>query len=421
LNYYIVETLWSVNGGIVTGTAVEIPSNHLVIRNDRALSSTSPHEVGHCLDLYHTHETAFGTENINGSNCSSAGDLVCDTPADPRLGSNNVNFNCEYVGGGGFNPLTDNVMSYSRGLCRDSFTTLQGSRMRQALSQNPILSSIQSSVCAIPNLTGSYVICNSEDETYTLEDGGNNVTWQTSSNLQILSSNNNSITVEAINSSVNESAFIEAILPFETERINLWIGKPILNNPSISGLSSVDCSSTYIFDYTGSVSGATNTRWVVSPQFDDVSNINDYELFVDPTNGGSGYVTFVASNKCGETIICKPVEVNGHFCGAAYINFPNQYSCTSAGRKTTRYYSIYPNPANNKLTIEKKQTTNQNTSSSSEDNNTTYELFDFNSILQTSGNFKDKIDLNLSSYKKGKYILKITSGKNSEAHHIILN
>jgi hypothetical protein len=129
INYYIVQTLWNVNGGFITGTANSIPSNNLVIRSDRVLTSTSAHELGHCLNLLHTHETARGVEAINSSNCSSAGDLVCDTPADPRLGTHNVNVNCEYFGGGGFNPLTNNIMSYSRGYCRDEFTNGQGQRM----------------------------------------------------------------------------------------------------------------------------------------------------------------------------------------------------------------------------------------------------------------------------------------------------
>ncbi len=67
INYYIVEELWNVTGGIITGRAGDIPSNSFVIRNDRALTSTAPHEVGHCLDLYHTHETANGVEAISES------------------------------------------------------------------------------------------------------------------------------------------------------------------------------------------------------------------------------------------------------------------------------------------------------------------------------------------------------------------
>jgi len=109
INYYIVETLWNTPTGTVTGTALSIPSKALVIRNSRTLLETSPHELGHCLNLYHTFETAFGVEALNGSNCSSAGDLICDTPADSNQGPV-----------GGFNPDLTNIMSYYPS--RDHFT-----------------------------------------------------------------------------------------------------------------------------------------------------------------------------------------------------------------------------------------------------------------------------------------------------------
>ncbi len=44
--------------------------------------ATIAHEMGHYFGLLHTHETANGTELVNGTNCGTAGDLLCDTPAD---------------------------------------------------------------------------------------------------------------------------------------------------------------------------------------------------------------------------------------------------------------------------------------------------------------------------------------------------
>ena len=149
INYYIVQTLWNTDDGMITGTANSIPSNNLVIRNDRVLTSTSAHELGHCLNLLHTHETTRGVEAINGSNCATAGDLVCDTPADPHLiAGDNVNFACDYTGGNGFNPATNNIISYSFGFCRDEFTNGQGYRMRYALSVESVLQNITNDACA---------------------------------------------------------------------------------------------------------------------------------------------------------------------------------------------------------------------------------------------------------------------------------
>jgi hypothetical protein len=43
---------------------------------------TLAHELGHYFNLMHTFETANGVEFVDGSNCATAGDGFCDTPAD---------------------------------------------------------------------------------------------------------------------------------------------------------------------------------------------------------------------------------------------------------------------------------------------------------------------------------------------------
>lgn len=98
--------------------------------------STLPHEVGHYFNLYHTHETAFGQEFVNGTNCATRGDVVCDTPADPVLGTSNVSAApaCVYTGttldpnGQPYSPNTKNYMSYSLKACRDHFSAGQNTR-----------------------------------------------------------------------------------------------------------------------------------------------------------------------------------------------------------------------------------------------------------------------------------------------------
>jgi len=101
------------------------------------------HEMGHYFDLYHTHEDDFGIECPSGNNCSSAGDLLCDTPADPRLFNPiRVDPNCVYdnsaappanCGNTPYNPLTNNLMSVARRPCRNQFTPNQISKVLQTL------------------------------------------------------------------------------------------------------------------------------------------------------------------------------------------------------------------------------------------------------------------------------------------------
>lgn len=119
INIYVSD----IGSSGVAGYAGGYGSNYLVIHYGNATSSTLPHEMGHCLYLFHTHNEVGCPELVNGSNCVECGDHVCDTPADPKLYTNRYwvdsENNCTYTGtftdanGASYNPDTRNLMSYS--------------------------------------------------------------------------------------------------------------------------------------------------------------------------------------------------------------------------------------------------------------------------------------------------------------------
>lgn len=126
------------------GNAYSIPSDKCSVAATATFNFE--HEVGHCLGLLHTFETAFGTECPDGSNCGPAGDRVCDTPAD-FSGSENFFNGCTFNGtqtidcnGGtfGYNPPTINIMSYWAG-CYAEFSAGQGTRMRNTINGTQFL------------------------------------------------------------------------------------------------------------------------------------------------------------------------------------------------------------------------------------------------------------------------------------------
>lgn len=101
-----------------------------------------PHELGHYLNLLHTHETSMGTECVARTNCTIAGDQLCDTPADPLLGDHNAGApGCQYTGSDTppcasdppYQPDPTNLMSYAPRACATTFTAGQVSRMLTAL------------------------------------------------------------------------------------------------------------------------------------------------------------------------------------------------------------------------------------------------------------------------------------------------
>ncbi len=114
------------------------------------LGRTATHEVGHWLNLQHTFDG--GCSGLNGNNCDSLGDEVCDTPpvANPHFACPGVNNSCIEVAP--FPPpyvsnmpdMYENYMDYSDDDCMNIFTDGQSTRMKDALTmmRPAILSSL---------------------------------------------------------------------------------------------------------------------------------------------------------------------------------------------------------------------------------------------------------------------------------------
>lgn len=135
LNVYFFKTV-TIGGNPACGYSYLPPSADRVIMAKGCTDGPTIflHEVGHYLGLYHTHgkgNTAITDELVNGSNCQTAGDEICDTPADPGRGY----YGCNYVGaemdanGQVYQPDLRNIMSIINFTCKDQFTPQQLSRM----------------------------------------------------------------------------------------------------------------------------------------------------------------------------------------------------------------------------------------------------------------------------------------------------
>ena len=141
------------------------------------------HEMGHILTLWHTHHgTAEDTEDdefecpeyADGSNSATCGDYITDTPADPDM-LYNVDFaTCQWLDSGfdgngdpndpndpgdPYDPDEHNIMGHSVIPCFSNLTPKQGSRMRVALANLPVL-------IAVSNYTVSGYPCATAGLTY---------------------------------------------------------------------------------------------------------------------------------------------------------------------------------------------------------------------------------------------------------------
>jgi hypothetical protein len=139
INLYIHAGMGDDSGG----NSYDIPSNNISIL--QAANFNFEHEMGHALGLFHTFHNS-GVSCPDGSNCSTTGDLVCDTQAD-FSGSQNMRIGCTYTGtqtincngsNQTYNPPRFNIMSYWAA-CYNEFTAQQGIRMRAIIANTSFL------------------------------------------------------------------------------------------------------------------------------------------------------------------------------------------------------------------------------------------------------------------------------------------
>jgi hypothetical protein len=145
LNIYFVGSITSSSGNDICGYTYYPKSNkdRMVIASGCLNNTTTlAHEMGHYFALLHTHGMSGNEiESVDGTNCSVAGDLLCDTPADPNL-DGMVNNECQYTGsetdpnGAPYNPDTRNIMSYAPSYCRAEFTQEQLDLISLVMEQN---------------------------------------------------------------------------------------------------------------------------------------------------------------------------------------------------------------------------------------------------------------------------------------------
>lgn len=149
INVYFVPQLVG-HSGISTPSWAE--SQGIVIANAEAATSTTPHEMGHYFDLFHTHHDNGIRENIPRypdacSNSNVAADGLDDTPADRGLldqGAYHVNpqtctfaawkpWGTDGCGRSDWGPLVSNLMSWAPDHCRNDFSQMQIDKMNRTL------------------------------------------------------------------------------------------------------------------------------------------------------------------------------------------------------------------------------------------------------------------------------------------------
>lgn len=324
INFYLVN-----NYGNIAGQAQSILSKNLVVANLYALTSTSEHEFGHCLNLYHTHHGTWLCERdsttcveVDGVNNSTCGDYVADTPADPCLFpfTNNgcsgardyvVDGGCNYTGNPTYNPDTNNIMSYSRKYCRVHFTYLQGQRMRDALLGSSVLQQVVNgnNACSFVELEGDDTICYGSGKVFSILNASGPYAWTSSSNLTLVPpTNSNSVIAQVSNPNTRDKGYVRVTYNGGKSLTKyLWLGKPRANayltpDPSLPN-KFVYVNLDYN-NYSVTKQNITNAVWQKIGGNGNL-HVQDYFNGFGSGAGNTWYidVRVTLTNPCGNTII----------------------------------------------------------------------------------------------------------------------
>lgn len=152
---------------------------------------TLTHELGHYFNLLHTfnenNNPDIGLRELVtrgfGANCTTAGDLICDTPADPYGLSGATTNGCAYTGnlidanGTRFTPEMSNTMSYYSEICGSEFSGGQLERLSEGyvFRNSPDNQyTIQYTNPAVEKPTGLVAVTSQAGIILTFEDNANN-------------------------------------------------------------------------------------------------------------------------------------------------------------------------------------------------------------------------------------------------------
>ncbi|WP_256959346.1 hypothetical protein [Sphingobacterium sp. JB170] len=170
--------------------------------------------------------------------------------------------------------------------------------------------------------------CSGENIVYTLQNGGTNVVWNVSPNADIISQNNSSITIKP-KTLFERTAYVEAVLPFQTIKKEVWIGTPLVGLTMYCN----DVFSTTCDLNSGGASGSLPPGSKITLSMlgkgTDLSSTNDWEWekgfgdFIFTTS--DEYVTSPIDNGNGSLGKTATIQINGS--GTIQIKTRAKNSC----------------------------------------------------------------------------------------------
>jgi PKD repeat protein len=437
LNVYFVNDISFGSGGACGYTYLPGNTNQyydaVVMDNDCTTSqsgTTLTHEMGHHLNLIHTHGPQNGTltdELVIGTNCSVAGDLLCDTPADPQLGYSNVNdVNCLYSESGPpttdaqgnlFDPDTSNIMSYAPQECTNTITDQQYARMYAGYhafknyyacpSLNVSFISEQTAIDCGEQLLVDFSDNSTNSSAWEWDVNGDDVIDYTTQNFSHTYESPGSYDVSLKIS--NGSETITKVFPnyisfeanlFETSKIYLNVS--VKNGVNQNTWEFKDGSGDVLYS-GGPYETASGVDETYSHEFDTSSDCYIFTMYDsegdgltnDSWNLGSEYYELLDENNVS-------IKYGRDFGSEESTSIKNEYLGISNSSNIN--FLIYPNPASDFINLK---------SDSGIDG---YLIYDIKGsmILKSTNNNSNDLSISLKNIYSGIYFIEIKSGTYKE-------
>ena len=433
INIYFTNSIVTSSGGGLCGYAYFPggPETILMANSCATNDSTLSHEMGHFFALPHTHGNSnvvgSSEELVDGSNCETTGDFICDTNADPQLGNSNVNTNCQYTGdsqdanGAFYRPNPLNIMSYSRKECRTLFTPEQYARIYaiyQTSRNNLACPSFQADFVADftesceANLTVNFTDNSVGATSWNWDVNGDDVIDYTTQNVShvynsigeydvVLTISNGSDDITKVKAEYIEVGAQE----ISTTTINMSL--TLDDWPAEISWQFIDGNDTVLY------SGGPYTEGI-----DDFTVKT--ESFTIKTNQ---CYSFIISDSYGDGICCFSgdgfyelrssdntlLATNGNFGFGAKDNF---FSGTLGVDKfNTESISLYPNPSSGTVIIK---------SQSIPDSYSIYNTLG-QVLKQTQVKTYTDLNINIESFTDGMYFIKLTKDNSSQVLSFVKN
>lgn len=381
--------------------------------------STLPHEVGHFFSLRHTHgpsNTTLTTELVDGSNCDTDGDLICDTPADPQLGYSNVDINCIYNGlttdgnGDTFVPDPTNILSYSRKECRTYLSPQQYARIYatyQSVRNNFSCPSFNIDVAATytrdcgNSLAVDFTDNGTGATSWNWDVDGDDITDYTTPNpSHVFVPGKYDVTLTVSNGSESITRVYSELIDFETTNINSTQVHLTLNTDDWSQETSWEFKK---LDGTIVASGGLyNGTSDDFSTFNESFNVSENECYIFEISDsyGDGICCFSGNG----SYVLKDDSDNIIASGGDY-GFGESTYISTISLSTNDYLksnvSLFPNPVTNQLNIKL---------SKSNDLPDTYEIFNLlgQSLSKKRIDRFSDLTIETSSLSQGMYVIKVS-------------